>query len=192
MNVPWMTPPTRSKVLVAPAASAPRRAGGRGRRQQRGQSLVEFAIVLPVMLAIGGVLIDVARLYQAWITLESATRDAAQYLATSSIDATSPDYTWAGEDADNKAAYILSVATEYPVERSANAGALASCATPQVMTSYTQVTTAASGGSVANPLSTATVTVCIPFHTIFPYPFLTTNNAFLLRTQGTMSVLVGR
>jgi len=162
------------------------------RARHRGQSLVEFAVVLPVMLAIGGVLIDAARLYQVWTTLEAATRDAAQYLATSSDDPYSPDYTWAGEDADNKAAYIISAATAYPVVRSASADSLASCEVPQVTTSYTQNTTDASGGTVANPASTATVTVCIPFRTLFGYPFLTTNGAFLLRTERTMTVLVGR
>src|SRR5215212_2772521 len=98
----------------APLAQRARNAVVSGRRaRNRGQSLVEFAVVLPVMLAIGGILIDAARLYQVWTTLESATRDAAQYLATSSDDPYSADYTWAGEDADNKAAYILSLATNY-------------------------------------------------------------------------------
>jgi len=162
------------------------------RARHRGQSLVEFAVVLPVMLAIGGVLIDAARLYQVWTTLEAATRDAAQYLATSSDDPYSGDYTWAGEDADNKAAYIISLATTYPVERSLSDESLATCDVPQVTTTYTQDTSAASGGSVANPANTATVTVCIPFHTVFQYPFLTTNGAFLLRTERTMTVLSGR
>lgn len=167
---------------------------GRRRRgaPSRGQSIVEFAIVLPVMLAIGGVLIDAARLYQVWTALEAATRDAAQYLATSSSDATSPDYTWAGDDADGKAAYILRAATAYDVEPSKSAKALASCEAPQVTTSYVQDTTRANGGTAANPLSTATVTACIPFHTLFAYPFLTRDGAFLLRTERTMSVLMGR
>jgi Flp pilus assembly protein TadG len=180
--------------LLAVASARAQRSGRRSRRpsRSRGQSLVEFAIVLPVMLAIGGVLIDAARLYQVWVTLESATRDAAQYLATSSDDPTSPDYTWAGANADDKAAYILTVATNYPVERSLSETSMASCDTPQVTTFYTQDTTAASGGSAANPLSNATVTVCIPFHTLFPYPFLTTDGAFFLRTERTMSVLMGR
>jgi len=180
--------------LVAGASARGRRPGrGRGRQTRSlGQSLVEFAIVLPVMLAIGGVLIDAARLYQVWTTLESATRDAAQYLATSADDPTSPDYTWVGEDADNKAAYILTAATEYPVGRSPSGSSMTSCDVPQVTTTYTQDTSAAIGGSVANPLSTATVTACIPFRTLFPYPFLTTNGAFLIRTERTMSVLVGR
>lgn len=165
---------------------------GHGRARSRGQSLVEFAIVLPVMLAIGGVLIDAARLYQVWTTLEAATRDAAQYLATSSKDPTSPDYTWAGENADDKAAYVITAATKYPVERSLSPALLAKCDTPLVTTLYTQSTAASSGGTVANPLSTVTVTACIPFRTLFPYPFLTTDGAFFIRTERTMSVLMGR
>lgn len=144
------------------------------------------------MLAIGGVLIDAARLYQVWTTLESATRDAAQYLATSSDDPYSADYTWAGEDADGKAAYIVSAATQYPVERSPSGEALARCDVPQVTTTYTQDTSEASGGTIANPLSTATVTVCIPFRTLFHYPFLTTDGAIFIRTERTVSVLMGR
>jgi Flp pilus assembly protein TadG len=169
-----------------PAAVLSRRA------RHRGQSMVEFAVVLPVLLAIGGLLIDAARMYQVWTTLEAATRDAAQYLATSSDDPSSPDYTWAGEDADHKAAYILSAATLYPVERSLSAESLTSCVVPQVTTTYTKDTTDASGGTVANPASTATVTVCIPFRTIFEYPLLTSGGAFFLRTERTVSVIVGR
>lgn len=177
----------------APFGQPARSLGLRRRRaRSHGQSIVEFAIVLPVMLAIGGVLIDAARLYQVWTSLEAATRDAAQYLATSSSDATSPDYTWAGDDADGKAAYILTAATAYPVEPSESAEALASCDVPQVTTFYAQDTTKANGGTGANPLSTATVTVCIPFRTLFAYPFLTRDGAFLLRTERTMSVLMGR
>ena len=108
------------------------------------------------MLAIGGVLIDAARLYRVWTTLESATRDAAQYLATSSKDPTSPDYTWAGENADNKAAYILTAATSYPVERSLSPAVRWPAAhAPGHDASTAQDTTLASGGTVANPLSTS-------------------------------------
>jgi Flp pilus assembly protein TadG len=193
MNVPEIAPAPEVGSDVLPASADPvRRSGTRRRRGNRGQSLVEFAVVLPVMLAIGGVLIDAARLYQVWTTLESATRDAAQYLAMSSNDPYSPDYTWPGEDADSKAAYILGAATLYPVERSMSPASLASCAVPQVTTVYTQDTTATTGGTVANPSSTATVTVCIPFRTIFAYPFLTTNGAFYLRTQRTITMIMGR
>jgi Flp pilus assembly protein TadG len=170
-----------------------RRSGGRRpRARQRGQSIVEFALVLPVMLAIVGVVIDAARLYQVWASLESATRDAAQYLATSSDDPTAPDYTWAGADADTKAAYILTTATGYEVERSLSADEFSSCETPLVTTTYWQDTTFANGGTVSNPLSTATVSACIPFRTLFNYPFLATDGAIFLNSERTMSVIVGR
>jgi Flp pilus assembly protein TadG len=162
------------------------------RRRPRGQSLVEFAVVLPVMLAIVGVIIDAARLYQVWTSLESATRDAAQYLATSSTDPTAPDYTWPGEDADSKAAYILSLATGYTVEPALDEDTLTTCDEPRVATTYTQDTEEDNGGSVSNPVSTATVTTCLPFRTLFAYPFLATDGAFILRTERTMSVIVGR
>ena len=178
-----------SKVIDQPG---PRPAASRREARHRGQSIVEFAIVLPVMLAIGGVLIDAARLYQVWTNLEAATRDAAQYLATSSDDPYSGDYTWAGENADNKAGYILTTATGYAVERAVTTDELAACAAPVVTTTYAQDVTSTNGGSVANPASTATVVVCIPFHTLFAYPFLTTDGAFMLRTERTMTVLVGR
>ena len=180
----------RKSVLVQ---GTTRRSGGRrARARQRGQSLVEFAVVLPVMLAIVGVIIDAARLYQVLTSLESATRDAAQYLATSSTDPTAPDYTWAGEDADTKAAFILTSATNYDVERSTSAEEFASCETPLVTTTYRQDTTIANGGTVSNPVSVATVTACIPFRTLFAYPYLTTDGAIFLRTERTMSVIVGR
>jgi Flp pilus assembly protein TadG len=177
---------------AAPTVVAPRRRRRFGLGRARGQSLVEFAVVLPVLFAIVGVLIDASRIYGLWTSLESATRDAAQYLATSSTDPTSPDYTWPGENADTKAAYILTVATDYAVEPSTSADEFASCAVPQVTTTYVEDTTTANGGTVSNPIGTATVTACVPFHTLFAYPFLTTDGAFILRTERTMSVVVGR
>ena len=50
--------------------------------RKRGQSLVEFALILPILLTMVGAAIDIARLYQGWITLEGAARDAAEYAAT--------------------------------------------------------------------------------------------------------------
>jgi Flp pilus assembly protein TadG len=166
---------------------------GRGRARTRGQSLVEFAVVLPVMLAIVGVLIDAARLYQSWMDLESATRDAAQYLAKSSTDPYDPNYTWAGADADNKAAYILSAATKVTFTRSPSQGSLTDCSSqPEVTTTYVQSTALSQGASIANPAGTATVTTCLPFRTLFAYPFLTTDGAIIIRSEREMTLLVGR
>jgi Flp pilus assembly protein TadG len=159
----------------------------------RGQSLVEFSIVLPVLLAIAGVVIDASRVYLAWSSLESATRDAAQYLATSSTNAYSADYTWAGSDADLKAKYILDNTTGNVFTVSPTSGSLSGCSTTaQVTTIYSTSTSYTNGASAGNPLSTARVISCYPFRTLFAYPFLTTNGAWVLQTERQISILVGR
>ena len=48
----------------------------------RGQSLVEFALVVPLLLAMVGVTLDFARIYQVWMRLQAVTRDTAEFLAT--------------------------------------------------------------------------------------------------------------
>ena len=161
-------------------------------RKQRGQSLVEFSVVLPVLLALVGIVIDASRLYQVWTNLESASRDAAQYLATSNTDPSSPDHTWAGNDADVKAKYILDVATGVTFNVSPTSGALTDCNQPQVTTTYFTDTSWQNGGSVTNPLSTATVYTCLPFRTLFAYPFITTDGVWVLRSEREITMLVGR
>jgi Flp pilus assembly protein TadG len=55
-------------------APAPRR-----RRRQRGQSVTEFALVLPILLALMLGVIDFARLFNTMISVEAAAREAADY-----------------------------------------------------------------------------------------------------------------
>jgi Flp pilus assembly protein TadG len=172
--------------------SAARRVREAGRARVRGQSLVEFSIVLPVLLCIVGVVIDASRVYQAWVNLESATRDAAQYLATSDTDPTSANYTTQGTNSDGKAVYMLNAATGVTFTRSPSQGSLTDCTQPQVTTTYTANTSAASGGSTSNPAGTARVLACLPFRTLFSYPFLTTNGAWVVRSDRNYTILVGR
>lgn len=182
---------------MAESARADGRRGSRRRaqrgRRERGQSLVEFSIVLPVMLAMVGVIIDAARLYQAWTTLESATRDAAQYLATSDPDPTSDDHTTAGLDADQKALFIVERATRLTFQRPSVQGVLNGCdQQPKLTTTFSESTALADGGNAAYPVATAKVMTCVPFRTLFAYPFLTTDGAWILRSEREISVIVGR
>ena len=172
-----------------PAARAPR---ARKRSSHRGQSLVEFSIVLPLLLTMVGVIIDAARLYQAWKNLESATRDAAQYLATSDTDPTSPDYTVQGTNSDNKAIFIVSEATGFTFTPSGTRGTLTDCTGPQLTTTFTADTTFSNGGSASNPVGTARVVSCLPFRTLFAYPLLTNNGVWVIKADRNFKILVGR
>jgi len=48
------------------------------RRGESGQSLVEFALVLPMLLLVLFAIIDFARLYQGHVTLTNAVREGAR------------------------------------------------------------------------------------------------------------------
>ncbi|HEX5825770.1 MAG TPA: TadE/TadG family type IV pilus assembly protein [Candidatus Limnocylindrales bacterium] len=55
---------------------------GPGRpRRQRGQSLAEFALILPVLLLLVLMTIDFGRLFYSWITITNSARVAANYAA---------------------------------------------------------------------------------------------------------------
>jgi Flp pilus assembly protein TadG len=166
------------------------------RRRFAGQSIVEFAILLPVFLALVGMTIDFARIYQGWVNLEAATRDAAQYLATSNLAPDNDDYTVPGATAnatnDAKAKFVLDTETSSTFTRS-NAATLGACSTPTLTTvTGSTDTTASLGGSNAFPLQKAEVLSCMPFTTLFAYPFLTTNGSWILSSDRTYNLIVGR
>ncbi|MFN2484625.1 MAG: TadE/TadG family type IV pilus assembly protein [Candidatus Limnocylindria bacterium] len=54
----------------------------RARRSRRGQSLVEFAIILPVFLLVVGAAIDLGRLFFAYVATENAAKEGAMYGST--------------------------------------------------------------------------------------------------------------
>lgn len=54
--------------------------------RSRGQAMVEFALILPVLLVILMVLIEAARLFSAWLIIENSAREAARYAVTGDFD----------------------------------------------------------------------------------------------------------
>jgi len=157
------------------------------RRQGRGQSVAEFALLLPVMLAFLGLTIDFARVFQTWITLESATRDAAEYAATTGTDST---------DALTKAKKTICLqAQNIPgFQRSglASPNDVQQCLKPTVTVTSFSLSTSADGASTRYPIGTATITATVPFTPLFAYPFLTTNGTMTVSSQATFSVAQGR
>ena len=73
-----MTPRMRS----ATARSARRRDGG--------QSLVEFALMAPILVILVFGIVDLSRAFQSYVTLQEAARSAARYAVTGRIDCTGP------------------------------------------------------------------------------------------------------
>jgi Flp pilus assembly protein TadG len=58
-----------------------RRVQGRARRAAGGQSLVEFALLLPVFMLIAMIGLDFGRAFVAWVNLQQSARIAANYIS---------------------------------------------------------------------------------------------------------------
>lgn len=154
------------------------------RRRHRGQSLVEFAIILPLLLAFLGATVDFARLYQAWVTLQSATRDAAEYAATSATTATQ-----AGTDAQR----VVCLATQGLAGfQPGGGGNPATCTSPAVsVVSYDRSTTAP-GATTRFPVATVRIRATFDFRMLFNYPFLTRDGSWTITADQSYSISQGR
>lgn len=152
-------------------------------RTSRGQAVVEFAIIVPVLLALVGATADFARIYSSWISVHSATRAAAEYLATN------PDKDVTSANAGTIAAALIN-------SEASGMGAFSSvttltCAGPEVQVTYSSSATA-TGASSKYPLGRAVIGTCVPFHTLFNYPFITQGGAWVLSSTATFEVLQNR
>jgi Flp pilus assembly protein TadG len=58
-----------------------RRNKGKGKRRERGQSLVEVALVLPVLLIILAGVLDLGRMYFSYVAITDAAGEGATYAA---------------------------------------------------------------------------------------------------------------
>ena len=74
----------------------------RGQRRE-GQTLIEFAITLPILLVLIFGIVEFGRIFQAWISIQNSAREAARYASTGAylneFDAfINPDSLRSGED----------------------------------------------------------------------------------------------
>ena len=155
------------------------RRGGSG--GTRGQSLVEFALILPLMLTFVGAAVDFARAYQVWLTMQSATRNAAEYVATRSGSATA---------AIDDATRVVCLETQDIVGYE-TLGGLDDCISPTVTVTSFSLSTTAPGATATAPLADVTIEASMPFDMLFPYPFLN-DGSWTITSRQTYRILQNR
>jgi len=153
------------------------------RASLKGQSLVELALILPILCALAGGAIDLARSYQAWLTIEAATRDAAEYVATHSCASAACTANTASTDAQS---IICSEAQSAP----GFVGSSTTCTSPSI-TASVSANSAAIGASGSNPIVTAQVNTTLQFRTLVPWPLLP-NGTITLSSNRQYAVIWGR
>jgi len=151
--------------------------------------VTEFAIILPLMLAFLGMGIDFARVFQAWITLESATRDAAEAVATDTTVATS---TQALDLAKRTICLQAQNVPGFARSGLTSPDDVELCTAPTVTVTAFTVSPTATGASTKYPLGTASIQVSLPFRPLFAYPLITQNGTWTIVTAGSFSILRGR
>jgi Flp pilus assembly protein TadG len=155
------------------------------RRRIAGQALVEFAIILPILLTIFGAAVDMARLYGGWVTLEGATRDAAEQIASDTTVLTLAQ-------AQTKAQQIVCTETSRLAGFVAPVGNPSACTSPTVVVTAWSSSPTAPGGTTVNPIVSTSVTVTFPFRTLFAYPLLTHSGAWTLSSNQSYAIAQGR
>ena len=159
--------------------AAPKSESKRKRRRGAGQSVVEFAVILPILLTLVGGSLDFARVFYIDLKVQSATRNAAEYIAST------PSYTSCPSCANWKATYL--VCTEVTGR--------SDCAVenpPRVSVTYLNVSTTAPGASGRSPIATVTVRVEQDFEMFFPYPWMSPAGHWTLIHESTFSVAQNR
>jgi Flp pilus assembly protein TadG len=149
------------------------------RRRGAGQSVVEFAVILPILLTLVGGTLDFARVFYIDLRVQSATRNAAEYIAST------PTYTSCLSCANWKARYL--VCTEVTGR--------SDCGTenpPRVSVTYVEVSETAPGGTSRSPIATVTVRVEQDFEMFFPYPWMAPAGHWTLVHESTFSVAQNR
>jgi Flp pilus assembly protein TadG len=138
-----------------------------------------MALILPFLLAFAGGATDFARAYQASLTIESAVRNAAEYVATNSADA--------GAAATDAKRVVCLEATGVPgFTAGTGVNPNENCTAPAVTIDSFSITTVA-----GDPMGSVHVHATLPFNTLVPWPFLP-HDGWTLAADATYSVLRGR
>ena len=161
-----------------------RRSTDPSHRAPRGQALAEFALILPILLALVGAGVDFARGYAAQMTLQTAARNAAEAAAydatvTTQALATTKVRTVVCTEAQRLPGFVPGVG-----------GDVATCTQPAVTVTWTS-DSAAPGANQRYPLVTVTVTTSLAFDTTIPWPLLPDGN-WTLGTTESVSIMKGR
>ena len=143
-----------------------------------------MALILPFLLAFAGGATDLARAYQAWLTVESAARNAAEYAATNSATAAIA-LTDAKSVACTESQHLNGFTPGLPPNPIKN------CTSPVVTVPSFAISTTQTGATVANPIATVHVHVTLTFNTLFPYPFVP-HDGWTLKGDATYAVVRGR
>jgi Flp pilus assembly protein TadG len=152
-------------------------------RSRRGQALVEFAILLPLLAALAGGAIDFARVYQASMALQSATRNAAESAATTS--------TTSGAAQAEAQRVVCTETQRLPGFVAGSGGSIPTCTDPDVTLTAFTYSTSGSGFSSSYPLVSATVSSELDFSLLVPWPFIP-DGAWTLSTEQSFSVVQNR
>jgi Flp pilus assembly protein TadG len=139
------------------------------------------------MIAFLGMTLDFARVYQAWMTLESATRDAAEAAATSAT-------TTSGALTIARRAVCLQSQELPGFARSGQASPndIEQCTAPNVAVIAFNLSTTSAGASTRYPIGSVTIEGSLPFTPLFPYPFVTQNGTWTIVSRASFSIIQGR
>jgi Flp pilus assembly protein TadG len=145
-----------------------------------------MALILPFLLAFAGGATDLARAYQAWLTIESAARNAAENVATNLADTTS-----AAALTDAKHIVCLESQQAPGFVAGSPPNAIQNCTSPTTTVPSFTVSSVQTGATATNPIATVHVHVALAFDTLFPYPFLP-HGGWTLTAEATYAVVRGR
>lgn len=132
----------------------------RRRGKDRGQSLVEFALVFPIFFVIMMGIIEFAFAFNAILSVNYASRDATLYAAVASSSGGADCVILAGIEADVKAPAKTSAITTVEIFRATTTG-----------TQY-------SGGEITRFTRTGTLTCTMPDLTTKTVPYTRTTNGY--------------